>query len=138
MVGKWGEYFISDDKTLLNLDVIHGFLQRSYWANKRPLERTAKAVDNSHCYGVYDKDDNQVGFARVVTDDATVFYLCDVFVDEGHRGKGIGKLLVSHIFNEQRYQGMTGLLGTADAHGLYEKFGFLRDPVRLMRRPPAW
>jgi GNAT superfamily N-acetyltransferase len=138
MVVKWGEYFISDDKTLLNLDVIRGFLSRSYWATNRPFERTAQAIQNSHCYGVYGTEDKQVGFARVVTDDAIVFYLCDVFIDEGHRGKGIGTRLVSHIFNEQRYQGMTGLLATADAHGLYEKFGFLRDSERFMRKPPVW
>ncbi|MCD9023627.1 GNAT family N-acetyltransferase [Cohnella silvisoli] len=133
-----GEYLISDDKSLLQMDVIQGFLSRSYWAAKRPFERTAQAIQNSNCYGVYDEDKKQIGFARVVTDDATIFYLCDVFVNEDHRGQGIGTRLVAHIFNEQRYEGMLGLLGTADAHGLYEKFGFMRDAERFMKKPPAW
>jgi ribosomal protein S18 acetylase RimI-like enzyme len=136
METTFGEYMITDDKALLNREVIYGFLQRSYWANQRPIERTDKAISNSHCYGVYDKEKRQVGFARVVTDGATVFYLCDVFIDESHRGREVGQALVGAIFNSEEYRGLGGILGTADAHGLYEKFGFVREPERFMRRPP--
>jgi GNAT superfamily N-acetyltransferase len=71
-----------------------------------------------------------------VTDGATVFYLCDVFIDESHRGMGIGTAMVAAIFNSEDYRGISGLLATADAHGLYEKFGFVREPEKFMRRPP--
>lgn len=126
-------FFISDDKSLLDLESIHGFLQRSYWANTRPLEVTAKAVENSHCYGAYDQDNRQIGFARVISDGATMFYLADVFIHEDHRGLGIGKALVSQIIGD--YPGMTGILATKDAHTLYEKFGYVRDAESYMKKP---
>lgn len=131
------EYLISDDKSKINIDDVIEFLSRSYWANKRPHERTKKAIENSYCIGVF-LGDRQVGFARVITDSATFFYLCDVFVDEEHRGKGIGKKLVETIINAEEFEGLMGLLGTLDAHELYEKYGFIRDPERFMKRPPHW
>ena len=126
-------YVISDDKSRLKVDTICGFLARSYWANKRPLEIIEKSISNSVCYGVYDGD-TQVGFARVVTDWATMYYLCDVFIDEQYRGAGLGKKLVE-IITEQ-FEGMMGLLGTLDGHGLYEKYGFMKNTDRLMNRRP--
>jgi GNAT superfamily N-acetyltransferase len=134
----FGEYKISDDKLLLDLKIINGFLQRSYWANQRESGITEKAIRNSHCFGAYDPEGRQVAFARVVTDYATIFYLCDVFIDEGHRGKGLGTAMVGYIVESEEYRGMRGLLGTADAHGLYKKFGFeLIPPDRYMGKPPS-
>jgi GNAT superfamily N-acetyltransferase len=133
----YNDYLISDDKSKININDVIDFLTRSYWANKRPHERTKKAIENSYCLGVF-FGAQQVGFARVVTDGATFFYLCDVFVDEEHRSKGIGKKLVETILNAKEFEGLTGLLGTLDAHGLYEKYGFIRDQERFMKRPPQW
>jgi GNAT superfamily N-acetyltransferase len=132
-----GNIIISDDKSMLHIDTIKQFLSRSYWANKRPEERTETSIKNSICYGAYD-DGKQVGFARVITDDATMYYLCDVFIDEDYRGMGIGKELVSTITNSERFRNLLGLLGTLDAHELYEQYGFLKEPDRFMRRTPDY
>jgi len=129
------EYLISDDKDKINRKVVLDFLARSYWANKRPPERIIRSIENSHCYGVYHQD-NQIGFARVVTDEATFYYLCDVFVLNEYQGQGIGKKLIEIITNSEKYEWMTGVLGTLDAHGLYEQYGFEKDSDRFMRRIP--
>lgn len=129
----YDRYVISDDKSMLKFDTICGFLARSYWANKRSLEMIKKSINNSVCFGVYDGD-KQVGFARVVTDFATMYYLCDVYIDEEYRGAGLGKKLVEVI--TEQFEGMMGLLGTLDGHGLYEKYGFMKNTERFMNRMP--
>ncbi|RXZ77436.1 N-acetyltransferase [Paenibacillaceae bacterium] len=129
------EYVITDDKNRINRKVVLDFLAQSYWARRRPTERILKSIENSHCYGVYHKD-QQIGFARVITDEATVFYLCDVFVLNEYQGQGIGKKLIEIIINSKEYEWMTGILGTLDAHGLYEQYGFEKDSNRFMRRVP--
>ncbi|MBP1994551.1 GNAT family N-acetyltransferase [Paenibacillus eucommiae] len=133
MEQAYGDFIISDDKSLLKIETICDFLSRSYWANQRPVETTIKSIHNSICYGIY-LGDKQVGYARIVTDWATIYYLCDVFIDEDYRGKGLGKKLVE-IITEQ-YEGMMGLLGTLDAHELYEQYGFIRNTERFMNRRP--
>jgi len=129
------QYVISDDKSRIDVQTVMDFLAGSYWANRRPPERIKKSIENSICYGVYDRD-NMIGFARVVTDGATMYYVCDVFVLEAYRGQGIGKKLIEIITNAPEFEWMTGILGTRDAHGLYEQFGFERDGERLMKRVP--
>ncbi|MCM3783526.1 GNAT family N-acetyltransferase [Neobacillus mesonae] len=129
------DYLFSDNKDKIDRQVIMKFLAQSYWAKHRPPERILKSIDNSTCYGVYDQN-KQIGFARVVTDEATVYYLCDVFVLEEYQGQGIGKKLIEVITNLKEYEWMTGILGTLDAHGLYEQYGFERDQERFMRRVP--
>ena len=100
-------------------------LKTTYWANTRSLETIEKSMRNSSCYGVYlDEEKKLIGFARVISDDATTYYLCDVVIDPAYRGRGLGKALVSHIVSLPEYVGLRGLLLTKDAHGLYEKFGF--------------
>jgi GNAT superfamily N-acetyltransferase len=133
----WNQFVISDNKERLDVDVIQGFLSRSYWANKRPEERTLRAIENSACYGVYEGR-KQVGFARVVTDHATMFYLCDVFIDEDYRGMGIGKKLVESLITCDDYKDLVGLLGTKDAHELYKQYDFEHDTERYMRRMPDY
>ncbi|AGA57106.1 acetyltransferase [Thermobacillus composti KWC4] len=129
------QYVISDDKSRIDVQTVMDFLAGSYWANRRPPERIRKSIENSICYGVYDRD-NMIGFARVVTDGATMYYVCDVFVLEAYRGQGIGKKLIEIITNAPEFEWMTGILGTRDAHGLYERFGFERDGSRFMIRLP--
>ena len=82
-----GQYPITTDPKKLDLDAIHAYLSRSFWAEGIPKETMAKAIANSLCFGLFDGR-NQVGFARVVTDRATYAYLCDVYVLETHRGAG--------------------------------------------------
>ncbi len=133
----WNQFVISDNKELLDVDVIKGFLSRSYWANKRPEERTLRSIENSVCYGVYEGR-KQVGYARVVTDHATMYYLCDVFIDEDYRGMGIGKKLVESVITSDDYKDLVGLLGTKDAHELYRQYDFEPDTERYMRRMPDY
>lgn len=135
MEWKYDEYLISTDRSRLQFETIHKFLVASYWANKRSVKTINKSIETSLCFGVY-HDDRQIGFARVITDWATTYWLCDVFIDEEYRGRGIGKKLVETILNYENLKGLSGFLGTADAHGLYEQFGFVRDAERLMVRRP--
>jgi GNAT superfamily N-acetyltransferase len=117
------------------MEIIQGFLSRSYWANTRTIEKIEQSIENSLCFGVYEGN-RQVGFARVVTDYATMYWLCDVFIDEEYRGKGLGKKLVSHITEFEPIKNLTATLATKDAHELYEQYGYTKEPDRFMRRIP--
>ena len=131
-----GTFTISTDKTKLDIPYIHLFLAQSYWAENIPTAIVQKSIDGSVCFGVYD-DENQIGFARVITDKATFGYLADVFIDKKYRGRGLSKWLMETIMAHPELQGFrTWQLGTKDAHGLYEKFGFrpLEYPERMMRK----
>jgi len=126
---------VSTDPAALNLDVIHGYLARSYWARGIPRETLARAIENSLCFGAYDASGAQIGFARAITDFATFAYIADVFVLESHRGQGIGKLLMECIRQHPELQRLRRwTLSTKDAHGLYAQFGFtpLHWPDRYM------
>ncbi|WP_369417932.1 GNAT family N-acetyltransferase [Cohnella mopanensis] len=131
------DYVISNDKSKIDKQVVLDYLARSYWANKREPERTLRAIEASDCYGIYHHE-KQVGFARIVTDGATMFYLCDVFVLEEYQGQSLGKKLIETIVNDVKYESLMGMLGTLDAHGLYEQYGFIKDSDRFMKRPPTW
>jgi len=120
-----GAYTISTEKERLNIPYIHSFLSNdSYWAKNIPMETVEKSIAGSLCFGVYEGD-KQVGFARVITDLATVGYLGDVFIDEAYRGRGLSKWLVATIVSHPDLQGLRRfLLATRDAHGLYAQYGF--------------
>ncbi len=119
------EFMISTDPALLNVDVIHGYLSnQSYWAQNVPKEIVQKSITNSLCFGLYFKG-KQVGFARLVTDKATFAYLADVFILKEYQGKGLSKWLMEIIQSHPELQGLRRwMLGTRDAHGLYEQFGW--------------
>lgn len=121
------EFEISMDKTRLDLALIHNFLaNRSYWAEGIPLFVVKKSIENALCFGMYHQG-KQVGFARVVTDFATIAYVGDVFILEAYRGRGLGKRLVKAVMDHPDLQSLRlWLLGTKDAHELYRKFGFQR------------
>ena len=134
---KNGEFTISTDRDRLQIEAIHKFLSEdSYWAQKRPKEQTATAIKNSLPFGVY-KGENQIGFARVVTDYATFAYLGDVYILQEFRGQGLSKWLMETIVNHPDLQGFRRwVLATKDAHTLYEKYGFtpLKHPERWMEK----
>ncbi len=132
---KLNELKISDNKSLLDIDTIYDFMKRSYWANRRPKDTIKKSIENSLCYGGYHSG-KQVGFARVVTDWATMYYLCDVFIDEEYRGQGIGKKLIEEIISSEALKNLFGYLGTKDAHTFYEQYDFIREQEKLMTRIP--
>jgi GNAT superfamily N-acetyltransferase len=118
------DFIITTDKNFVDVNYVHCFLAKSYWAEGIPVETVQRSIDNSLCFSVVYLN-HQVGFARVITDEATFAYLADVFVDENFRGKGLSKWLMEVIMS---YPGLQGLrrfmLATRDAHGLYEKFAF--------------
>ena len=131
---KRGPYTISTDRGRLDVDAVHAYLTRSFWAEGIPRDLVAKAIGNSLCFGLFDAA-AQVGFARVVTDRATFAYLCDVYVLESHRGRGLGKWLVEAVMTHADLQGLRRfLLVTRDAHGLYAPYGFAppANPERHM------
>jgi GNAT superfamily N-acetyltransferase len=122
-------YEVSTDRARLDIDAIHGYLARSYWSPGIPHEVVARAIDHSICFGVYHGAD-QVGFARVITDEATFAYLADVYVLEAHRGQGLSKRLMEAVMAHPSLQRIRRfMLVTLDAHGLYRQFGFV-DPPR--------
>lgn len=129
-------FIISNDCTCLDIPLIHQFLsERSYWAKGRSLETVRQSIANSLCFGVYDSAGKQVGFARVATDYAVFGWVMDVFILEDYRGKGLGKLLIKAITEHPALKNIRRLgLGTSDAHGLYEQYGFSRmsKPENLM------
>ncbi len=117
-------YLVSTDPARLDLEFIHHFLRdSSYWAQDRPFDVVVKSVEHSLCFGVY-AGAEQVGFARVVTDYATFGWLCDVFVVEAHRGRGLGKWLIECVVAHPELQTVQlFLLATRDAHELYRRYG---------------
>ncbi len=130
---SFGEFTISTNKDLISLDRVAELLQNTYWANQRNKETIEKSLTNSICIGVY-LQGKMVGFARVVTDYATMYWLCDVVIDPEYRGNGLGKKLIETITAMDGLKGMIGILATRDAHGLYEKYGFQKAPENFMRR----
>jgi GNAT superfamily N-acetyltransferase len=130
-----GEFLISTSRERLSLDLIHGFLTTSYWAKGIPREVVARSIMQSLCFGIYEGSGVQVGFARVVSDFATVAYLGDVFVLESHRGRGLSKWLMQCVVDHPALQNLRRwILLTRDAHGLYSQFGFtpVKAPERYM------
>jgi GNAT superfamily N-acetyltransferase len=118
-------YEVSPDPGRLDIERIHRFLSTSYWSPGIPLEVVRRAVGNSLPFGLYDPSGEQIGFARAVTDRATYAYLADVYVERDHRGEGLGKFLISCVMEHPELQGLRRwALATADAHGLYERYGF--------------
>jgi GNAT superfamily N-acetyltransferase len=119
---------IATDPSLLDLDTIHDYLaHRSYWAAGIPRDTLEQAIRNSLCFGVFNGEE-QIGFARAITDRATYAYLADVFILEEYQGRGIGRWLISCILAHPELQGLRRFaLRTRDAHELYRQFGFHAD-----------
>ena len=128
-------FAITTETSFFNVEFIHEFLSKSYWAEDIPIETVQKSIDNSLCFGVFHLG-RQIGFARVITDKATFAYLADVFIDETYRGQGLSKWLMEEIIAHEDLQGLRRfMLATRDAHGLYNQFGFseLTFPERWMQ-----
>jgi len=136
-----GDYIISTDKARLDLELIHDYLShQSYWAEGRSFAAVQTSIEHSLCFGVC-HNVQQVGFARVVTDYATFAWLCDVYVLESHRGRGLGKWLVESAVAHPELQTVRRfLLATSNAHDLYRRYGgfeTLQAPEKWMERRRA-
>jgi GNAT superfamily N-acetyltransferase len=129
---------ISVDPAMLDRDwMVAALSERAYWALGRPREVIEASIPGSLIFGPYEPDGRQVGIARVVTDEATFGWVCDVFVDEAARGRGIGTALINAIVVDPRLATCRLVLATRDAEGVYAPHGFepLRNPGRWMERP---
>ncbi len=127
---------VSTDKSKLDVSFIQNFLKDIYWEAGRTIDEVQTTIDASVCFGIY-KNDNQIGFARVITDFIVFAYLMDVFIDEKHRGNGFSSVLIDSILKEPKLQQVKiWRLATSDAHFLYQKFGFnsLAHPEKMMER----
>ncbi|HWR94153.1 MAG TPA: GNAT family N-acetyltransferase [Flavobacterium sp.] len=127
---------VSTDKNKLDVKFIQTFLKDIYWAAGRTMDEVQTTIDNSFCFGIY-LDNNQIGFARVITDYVVFAYVMDVFIDENHRGKGYSSVLIDKMMNEPKLSEVKiWRLATSDAHFLYEKFGFkpLAHPEKMMEK----
>lgn len=130
------DIIISKDKSKLDIQMIINYLQTSYWAKERSTETIVKSIEHSICFGVYQHDE-QIGFARVVSDHSVFAYLMDVFIHDDFKGNGYGKQLMHNILTDEGLVGVENwFLRTLDAHGLYEQFGFteLEFPERTMAK----
>lgn len=131
-----GGYELDDDRRRIDVDAVNAYIGgESYWAKGRSLETMHAAIAGSaRVLGLYAPDGSQAGFARVVSDDATFAYLADVFVFEPHRGRGLGVELVREALEREPWAHCRWHLKTADAHGLYERFGFESSGDRALDR----
>ena len=125
------QYTITTDKTRLDVGMIHHFpYTTAYWAIGRPMSVVRKSIENSLCFGLFDGD-QQVGFARMVTDGATVGWLCDFFMLPSHRNRGLGRWLVESMMEHPDVKGLRRImLNTRDAHELYIKYGGFRPLLK--------
>ena len=131
-------YFASDEPGLIDLTRVHAWISgESYWAEGRPRDAMAKAVENSLVIGLYTADGSQVGFARFVTDYSTFAWLTDVFIDSAHRGHQLGSFLVQTAIEHPAVRGARQVLATEPGRTLYARFGYspLARPERWMERP---
>lgn len=130
---KYENFIISTDKTKLNINAVKFLLKQTYWAHERSEESIIKSIENSICYGVYNEDE-LVGFGRVVTDYATVYWICDIVIDTKYRGNSLGKQLMTSIMKTKELEGLFGILATNDAHGLYVQYGFEKETEKFMMK----
>jgi GNAT superfamily N-acetyltransferase len=127
---------VSTDKNKLNVLFIQHFLKDIYWAAGRTIDEVQTTIDASFCFGIY-LNEEQIGFARVITDYVVFAYLMDVFIDEKHQNKGYSSLLINAVMTEPKLKDVKiWRLATSDAHFLYEKFGFtaLAFPEKMMEK----
>jgi GNAT superfamily N-acetyltransferase len=133
-----GGFELDDDPGRIDVDAVHAFISRcSYWAKGRSREVTDRAIaGSSRVVGCY-RGGEQVGFARAVSDGATVAYLADVYILPSYRGRGLGLALISEIVDGGPRWEVRWMLNTADAQQLYAKLGFTGEPPRYpaMERP---
>ena len=128
------DFFISNDKSLLDVSAIKNFIADEYWGDGRSIADVETTIKNSYCFGIYRLDKEQIGFARVVTDYIYFGYIMDVIIFDKFQGKGYGKILIAHVLNDDIIKPLkTIALKTKDAHSLYERYNF-----KKIGNSPLW
>ncbi len=120
-----GEYIITDEREKVDVDKLHEMLSKTYWAANRTKDTTIKSLDKVICFSMY-YNNEQIGFARVITDEVVFSWICDIIVEEKFRGKGLGSWLMECVMNHPKIKNTRQALSTSSAYGLYEKCGFIR------------
>ncbi len=128
------DFKIVDDTSAVDIETVYRLLHETYWANMRTKETVAACVEHSLCFSVF-YGDEQIGFARAVTDYAVFAWIADVIIDQRFRGRGLGKFLMRCVMEHPALRSTKKLLRTRDAHGLYEQFGFTH--TECMERQPS-
>ena len=134
MQKNYKEFLISDELERLDVEAICALLKTTYWAETRSEETVRASLEHSMVFGVYSGPE-LIGFARCVTDWATMYYLCDVVIRPDCRGMGVGSALLEFVSTHPALRGLVGILATKDAFDFYKKFGYVRTD-NTMRRPP--
>lgn len=124
-------YEIVNAHESLNATTVQSLLKQSYWAEDRPIEVIEKSIKNSVCYAVI-SNNTLIGLGRIVTDHATILWICDIIVHKDYRGHGIGKAIMESINKDFESKNLLGILCTKDAHGLYEQYGFKLETQKAM------
>jgi len=134
-IAQNGVYTIITQREAMDIPMIHRYLsEESYWAKNILITLVQKSIDHSLCFGIFEAD-QQIGFARVITDQTSFAYLADVFVLPAYRGRGLSKWLMETIHAYPDLQGLRRwLLFTRDAHGLYSQFGWEQVPDSITSR----
>lgn len=133
MEWKNGDYYLTDNIEMVDISRVHKMLIKTYWASERSIEAVEIAIKNSLCFSLFNNN-RQIGFARAITDEAILSLICDVVIDEDYRGRGLGKWLMECVVNHPKIACTIQQLNTKDAHGLYEKYGFVEE--KSMRKFP--
>lgn len=128
---------ITDDKSMMQTDKIYELLKTTYWARNWSYSRVKEAFDHSLCFGVFENG-QQIAYARCVTDYATVFWLCDVIVEESHRNIGIGNELVKFVVSHPQLKGLMGVLSSGHSKELYKRYGFRLSTNGCMLRSMSY
>jgi GNAT superfamily N-acetyltransferase len=131
-----GGYELDDDRGRVDVDMVHRYLsEEAYWVRGRDRDTIERLVrESTRVISAY-RGDEQVGFARVISDGTSMAWLGDVFVLQGHRGHGLGVELVREAVEHPEHRDVVWFLNTRDAHSLYERFGFEAPSDRTMVRP---
>ena len=130
-------YRIIEGMDQIDISEVERLLKMTYWANHRSTDTIEKSMRNSSCFGIWsDEEQKLIGFARVISDYATTWYLCDVIIDPAYQHQGLGKEMVSYVASSPEFAGLRGLLLTRDAHSLYSRYGFESADGRAMVRAP--
>lgn len=127
------EFMITDDPKRVNPEIVAGLLARTYWGQKRPRHVVEKLIPKSYCFSLL-RNEEPIGFARVVSDFTVFSWLSDLVIEERYRGKGLGRWFLECILNHPELSKTQFVLQTTHAHGLYERYGF-RGSEKIMTRP---